>query len=152
MVGVFEELDWTGFAVSKMRQRYGVLGTGLIVGFMFAAWDFLVVFWMSDVNSTAGTLPMAIFMPAVLFTWLPAYRVLMAWVYEHTNGSLPVMMLMSASFVLAWNSLNNALTQTLTTLAAFYLVMTVVWCAIVAVVVVAQGGHLTPLPPQRRVA
>lgn len=44
MVGIFEELGWTGFAVPKIRQRYGVLGTGLIVGLMFAAWDFLVVF------------------------------------------------------------------------------------------------------------
>ena len=81
LVGIFEELGWTGFAVPKMRLRYGVLATGLIVGFMFAAWDFLVVFWMTGATSEAGALPMAIFMPAVLFTWLPAYRVLMVWVY-----------------------------------------------------------------------
>ena len=75
----------------------------------------------------------------------------MVWVYERTNRSLlVVVMLMSASFVVAWNSLNNALAQTLTKLTAFYLVMTVVWCAIVAVVALAQGGHLTREPPPRR--
>ena len=42
MVGIFEELGWTGFAVPTMRQRYGVLGTGLIVGFMFG-----LLYWAS---------------------------------------------------------------------------------------------------------
>jgi membrane protease YdiL (CAAX protease family) len=32
MVGIFEELGWTGFAVPTMRLRYGVLATGLFVG------------------------------------------------------------------------------------------------------------------------
>ena len=93
---------------------------------------------------------MVIFLAVSLFTWLPAYRVLMVWVYERTNVSLLVVMLMSASFVVAWNSLNNALAQTLTTLAAFYLVMTVVSCAIVAVVALAQGRYLSRQPPPRR--
>ena len=32
-MGFFEELGWTGFAIpTLMRLRYGVLGTGLIVG------------------------------------------------------------------------------------------------------------------------
>jgi uncharacterized protein len=30
--GIFEELGWTGFAVPRMRLRYSVLATGLIVG------------------------------------------------------------------------------------------------------------------------
>ena len=30
--GLFEEPGWTGFAVPKLRQRYGVFTTGLIVG------------------------------------------------------------------------------------------------------------------------
>ena len=35
MAGIFEELGWTGFAIpTLMRQRYGVLATGLIVGLL----------------------------------------------------------------------------------------------------------------------
>ena len=61
-------------------------------------------------------------------------------------------MLMSASFVVAWNSLRNPLTLTQTTIVASYLVLAVVWCAIVAVVAVANHGHLSRQPPlQRRV-
>ena len=48
----------------------------------------------------SGALPLAIYLPATLFIllvgWLPAYRVLMVWVYERT-GSLLVAMLMHAS-------------------------------------------------------
>src|SRR4030067_33659 len=38
MVGIFEELGWTGFAIPTLRLRYGVLTTGLIVGFLWGAW------------------------------------------------------------------------------------------------------------------
>jgi membrane protease YdiL (CAAX protease family) len=154
MVGIFEELGWTGFAVPKLRQRYGVLGTGLIVGFMFAAWGFLVVFWMSDVNSTAGTLPMAIFMPAALFSWLPTYRVLMVWVYERTNGSLLLAMLMHASLIAFWTSLTPLVT-TLTgiPLVTYYLVFTAALWVIIGAIALANHGHLSrQQSPRRRVA
>ena len=59
-------------------------------------------------------------------------------------------MLMSASFVVAYNSLRNPMTLTLTSVAAFYLVLTVVWCAIVVAIALANHGHLSPQPPPRR--
>jgi len=149
MVGIFEELGWTGFAVPKMRQRYGVLGTGLIVGLMFAAWDFLVVFWMSSVTSTAGALPMTIFMPAVLFTWLPAYRVLMVWVYERTNGSLLVAMLMHTSLVASWTSLTPLGIAGMPLVTDYLVITTTLW-VVIAAVAVAQGEHLTRQPPLRK--
>jgi len=151
MVGIFEELGWTGFAVPTMRQRYGVLDTGLIVGFMFAAWDFLVVFWMSDVNSTAGRLPMAIFMPTVLFTWLPAYRVLMVWVYERTNGSLLLAMLMHTSLIAFWTSLTPRVT-TLTgmPLVTYYLVFTAALWMIIGAIALANHGRLSRQQPLRK--
>jgi membrane protease YdiL (CAAX protease family) len=149
--GICGELGWTGFAVPRMRLRYGVLGTGLIVGFMFAAWDFLVVFWMSDVNSTAGALPMAIFLPVVLFSWLPTYRVLMVWVYERTNGSLLLAMLMHASLVAFWTNLTPLVTiLTGMPLVIYYLVFTAALWVVIGVVALAQGGHLTREPPLRR--
>ena len=33
--GFLEELGWTGFAGPRLRQRYGVLGTGLIVSLVW---------------------------------------------------------------------------------------------------------------------
>ena len=95
--GILEELGWSGFAVPRLRLRYDALTTGLIVGILWGAWHFLVAFWGSGTPS--GELSLAVFLPAVLFYVgsLPAYRVLMVWVYDRT-GSLLVAMLMHASF------------------------------------------------------
>jgi len=149
MVGIFEELGWTGFAVPKMRQRYGVLGRGLIVGLMFAAWNFLVVFWVSDATSTAGALPPALFVLVILFTWLPAYRVLMVWVYERTNGSLLVAMLMHVSLVASWTSM-TPLALVEVPLVIYYFVFTAALWVVVGAVALAQGGHLSRQQPLRR--
>ena len=71
MGGLLEELGWTGFAVPKLRLRYGVLTTGLIVGFLWGAWHFLVTFWASGDSSGALSLPLLL--PPLLF-----YAVLLA--------------------------------------------------------------------------
>ena len=94
---VLEELGWTGFAVPRLRRRYGVLTTGLIVGVLWGAWHFLQGLFMSGTYS--GALPLALFVPMNFFAavaQLTAYRVLMVWVYDRT-GSLLVVMLMHAS-------------------------------------------------------
>ncbi len=92
VVGFFEELGWTGFAVPRLRPRYGVLATGLIVGFLWGAWHFPL---FSGSGSSSGALPPALYLVVLLFSFLPAYRVLMVWVYDRT-GSLLVAMLMHA--------------------------------------------------------
>ena len=94
MVGFFEELGWTGFATPKMRPRYSIVSTGLIIGLLWGAWHFLL-FWEND--SFSGVFPLALLI-ARLFTWLPAYRILMVWVYDRTD-SLLVTILMHVSLV-----------------------------------------------------
>jgi uncharacterized protein len=98
--GIVEELGWTGFAVPRLRQRHGVLATGLIVGVVWGAWHLLTnVFWAS--SAIAGDVPMPFFLSAsaagALTGYLPAFRVLMVWVYDRTS-SLLVAMLMHVSF------------------------------------------------------
>ena len=94
LVGFFEELGWTGFAVPRLRLRYGVLATGLIVGLLWGAWHFLVTSGSS--GSSSGALSLALSCPCSSSPVLPAYRVLMVWVYDRTE-SLLVAMLMHAS-------------------------------------------------------
>ena len=93
-VGFFEELGWTGFATPRMRLRYSILSTGLIIGLLWGAWHFLL-FWEND--SFSGAFPLVLLI-ARLFTWLPAYRILMVWVYGRTE-SLLVTILMHTSLV-----------------------------------------------------
>lgn len=127
MVGFFEELGWTGFATPQMRHRKSILATGLIMGLLWGAWHF-IMFWEND--SFSGAFPLAILL-ARLFSWLPAYRILMVWVYDHTE-SLLVVMLMHVSLVATLAVIDPSLTGV--GLVAFILVRAAVLWAIVAAV------------------
>jgi membrane protease YdiL (CAAX protease family) len=96
--GVFEELGWTGFAQPALGRRYGVLATGLIIGSLWGAWHFLVNVWASSLSAGALALPLYLsgILVGLLAGTLPAFRVLMVWVYECT-GSLLVATLMHLS-------------------------------------------------------
>ncbi len=91
--GFLEELGWTGFAIPRFRLRYGVVGAGLIMGLLWGAYHFSVIYWSGN---PTGALALGLLLPAQLFAWLPPFRVLMVWMYEHTH-SLLLAMLMHAS-------------------------------------------------------
>jgi uncharacterized protein len=139
LFGVFEEVGWTGFAVPRLRRRYGILSTGLIVGLVWGAWHFLL-FWETDTFS--GALPLAILL-ARLISWLPAFRVLMVWVYDRT-GSLLVAILTHASLVATQLILAQELTGAarLTSVLALAAMM---WL-LVTMVAIANRGHLSRPP------
>jgi len=147
--GFFEELGWTGFAVPGLRPRYGVLATGLVVGLLWGAWHFLVNVWASGTSS--GAFSLLLFLPQFLFYVgvLPAYRVLMVWVYDRT-GSLLLAMLMHASLT-ASLPLILAPPATGVPLLSSYLVLAAALWAVVGAVAMANGRHLSrqPLPPRR---
>jgi uncharacterized protein len=151
MAGIFEELGWTGFAVpTLLGLRYGVLGTGLMVGVLWGAWHLPINFWASGV--TAGEISLAVFASLWLLTILVgslvAYRVLMVWVYERTE-SLLVAMLMHVSLATFTFILTPPLGG-----APYWIIgfanAAVVW-VIVAAVSLAQRGYLSRQPHRRRV-
>ena len=88
VAGLFEEPGWTGFATPRLRQRYGVFAAGLIIGLMWGFWHLIVAVWGS--GTPAGEFSGRLFLPQFFFyaAVLPAYRVLMTWVYEHTHSLL----------------------------------------------------------------
>ena len=94
MNGVLEEIGWTGFAVPKLTPRYGVYATGLSVGILWGVWH--LPSNSLGTAAAADTVPTALYIAALCFTFLPPFRVLMVWVYEHTQ-SLLVGILMHAS-------------------------------------------------------
>lgn len=94
-----EEVGWTGFAVPRLRARYGVLATGIGVGLVWGAWHGLQMWWVG--STSFGTVPPGIFLPAYMVgavAALAAYRVLMVWVYDRTE-SLLIAVLMHASYI-----------------------------------------------------
>jgi CAAX protease family protein len=144
--GFCEELGWTGFAVPRLRQRYGVLTTGLIVGVLWGAYHFSVIYWSS---SPSGALPLVILL-AQLFAWLPAYRVLMVWVYDRT-GSLLVGMIMHAVLTSGMIILTPTAISGVPLLTWLVVLAAVLW-VVVAAVAVASGGHLSRQPLRRQMA
>jgi uncharacterized protein len=145
IVGACEELGWTGFAVPRLKLRYGVFGTGLLVGVLWGAWHFPL---FSGGRTSSGALPLALLLPVLLFSWLPAFRVLMAWVYERTE-SLLVAILMHASLTASTLIIPPALSGV--ALLTNVLVSAAVWWILVAAVAVARGGHLSRPPLRPRV-
>jgi len=91
--GFFEEIGWTGFATPRMLARFGTLRTGLLLGVIWAIWHGLADYWGG--RGVYGSL-----WGLHALEWivaLAAFRVLMTWVYEHTE-SLFIAQLMHAGF------------------------------------------------------
>ncbi len=146
VVGIFEELGWTGFAVPASRTRHGVLTTGLIVGVAWGAWHFLVMIWGGGMPS--GILGLAI-LTAQLFAWLPAFRIIMTWVHDRTE-SLPVAMIMHASLTASVLILQPAVTGA--PLLTFLLAWGALLWLVVAVIAMADGRQRLRRPLSSRVA
>jgi membrane protease YdiL (CAAX protease family) len=148
IVGTFEELGWTGFAVpTLLRMRYGVLGTGLIVGVLWGVFHWPVNGWAGVTFS--GALPVAVSLPLQLFFFtvagLTAYRILMVWVYERTGESLLVAILMHASLTASMIILTPVVTGV--AYLTFNLALTALLWVLVGAVAVANHGHLSRQPP-----
>ena len=90
VVGFFEELGWTGFAVPRLRQRHSVITTGIVVGLLWGVWHFPLFLGNS---LSAGALSPVLYLCVLLFSFLPAYRVLMVWVYDRTESLLVVILM-----------------------------------------------------------
>lgn len=89
-VGFFEELGWTGFVVPRLRQKYSLLATGLLVGLLWGAWHYPP---FSPSGADGGSLSAAVYLAVLLFSFLPAYRVLMVWVYDRTQSLLLIVLM-----------------------------------------------------------
>src|SRR4030095_1917384 len=108
--GFLEELGWTGFAVPRLRARYGLVATGLVTGLLWGAYHFTVIYWSS---TPAGALGFTVLL-VQLFAWLPAYRILMVWVYDHTQSLLVAMLMhgsLSASMLISQSTTTSAVVQ-----------------------------------------
>jgi membrane protease YdiL (CAAX protease family) len=105
--GLFEELGWTGFAIPALLRRDGVTATGVTIGIWWSAWHLLPNIWAS--GAASGDLAMPVYLAAIaigiVVGYLTAFRILMVWVYDHTE-SLSLSMLMHASFTASLLILN----------------------------------------------
>ena len=147
--GFFEELGWTGFAIPRMRLRYGVLATGLVVGVLWGTWHLLQILWVGGTYS--GGLPLFLFLTLYFFSGvaqLTAYRVLMVWVYDRTE-SLLVAMLMHTGLIVGTIFIFTPLATGVVFLSYTWVLAAALW-VVVGAVAVANHWHLTRQPPLRK--
>jgi membrane protease YdiL (CAAX protease family) len=77
--GINEESGWRGFALPRLQARYPVIVAAVIVGFVWALWH---------VPYDIGRgVPVAWMLENRLF-WNPLFAILLAWLYDRTNGSI----------------------------------------------------------------
>lgn len=86
-----EEPGWRGFALPRLQDRFGPLRGSLLLGVVWAAWH-LPLFW------TGVWTPPTVANVVMFTVMIVALTVIMTWVYNHTAGSLLIMILMHASF------------------------------------------------------
>jgi len=152
MTTVFEELGWTGFALPRLRRRYGVFSTGLILGVVWGAWHLLQGLWIG--GTYAGSLPLAVFVPLSFIVGtaqLTAYRVLMVWVYDRTQ-SLLVATLMHASLTASTIFIFTPVATGVSVLIYSATLAAALWIVVAAVFAVVHSGQLSRRPLQRRPA
>ncbi len=91
VVGLCEEIGWTGFVTPKLLRRHSILATGLIVGVLWGLWHILpIVIWASGAYSAplSPASYIAVRSLVYLLGGLVATRVMMVWIYDHTRSLL----------------------------------------------------------------
>ena len=140
--GLAEEIGWTGFVIPRLKTRLGPLRTGLTVGFLWSAWHLLVNVWAC--KNLAADEPLALFLPLYVIAavaQLTVFRVLMVWVYEHTE-SLLLSVLMHASLIVSTFAILAPDTDGVPWLV-WYWAFTALMCAVVLVIALRSRSERT---------
>jgi len=96
--GLGEEMGWRGYALTRLQMTRSPFISSFIVGGFWGLWHLPIVYWFS---SQAGLLFLAEFGLYVLL--LTAGSVIFTWVYNATDKSLLIVVLMHAAFTSAGN-------------------------------------------------
>lgn len=87
IVGLFEELGWRGFLLPRLQRDRDALVAALMVGLAWLPWH------LPELVSDPGERPIPQFV-----TYILAQSVLLAWLYNGTQASLPIVILFHAAF------------------------------------------------------
>jgi uncharacterized protein len=130
IVGLFEEVGWRGFALPRLQTRLPALWAALILGGIWALWHLPVL-----ISDPTGQRPPLQFVVGIL-----AQSVILAWLYNSTNASLPIVIIFHAA-------INTAARYTLPGFAgADY---QIAWWAQTALYVLIAGGVTLLGSPKR---
>jgi membrane protease YdiL (CAAX protease family) len=104
---IIEELGWRGFALPRLEKKYGPLVGTLILGFLWALWHlpswFLGGRAVSDSNFIENIVPFLKYEGSILGS-----AIFYTWIFNRTNGSIFLSMLLHASINVTFSEFPNA--------------------------------------------
>jgi membrane protease YdiL (CAAX protease family) len=92
-----EEVGWRGVALPQLRVNFSSLPAGVILGVLWAGWHIPMFF----LDGTRQTYPFAGFLVMVI-----SISIVMAWIWDHTRGSVLIAALFHAAMNTGWAVLN----------------------------------------------
>jgi membrane protease YdiL (CAAX protease family) len=102
LLGAFgEELGWRGLVLPQLLARFDAVRASLVLGAIAALWH-LPLYLLEP------PLPQSLALFLCLAATLPAQAIIMTWIYQHTRGSLLLMVLFHASGNLLMQAFSGA--------------------------------------------
>jgi membrane protease YdiL (CAAX protease family) len=86
LIGLFEEVGWRGYALPRLQRRMNGLQASLLLGAVWALWHLPEL-----VSDPTGQRP-----PVQFVIFAIAQSVFLAWLYNSTAGSLPIVIISHA--------------------------------------------------------
>lgn len=135
LAGFVEEIGWMGYAYPKMRLKYSIIATSMILGLAHGVWHIVADYFGS--SRTLG----GYWLPHFALMWcfaMVALRGIIVWVYENTQSVLLAQLTHASStgFLIALSP--SPITPASETL--WYGVYGIVLWAVAAVVLVKKRG------------
>jgi membrane protease YdiL (CAAX protease family) len=129
MGGAWEEPGWRGYALPKLQGGHSALLASLILGVVWAFWHLpLMVIGQIDLSD-----------PVFIVAW----TVVFTWVFNNTNGSVLIAMLMHNMHNVISGGYFSAMFSGADWVRQGWLLVAL-WCAVAAIVVVVNGPeHLS---------
>lgn len=132
--GLAEEPGWRGFAQPRLQAKYGPLLGTFLLGLLWAGWHLPNLLFQSGGLSTFGL-------------WLAATLVnafVLAWVYNATNGSLLLVMLLHAAQNVTSRLVANLLgaTDPVQFMHEYYLLSMLTFGIVMVIVLLRTRGRL----------
>jgi membrane protease YdiL (CAAX protease family) len=127
--GAWEEPGWRGYALPKLQGGHSALLASLILGVVWAFWHLPLM--------VIGQIPLSD--PVFILAW----TVVLTWVFNNTNGSVLIAMLMHNIHNVISGGYFSAMFSGADWVRQGWLLVAL-WCAVAAIVVVVNGPeHLS---------
>jgi len=94
VAGFFEEIGWMGYAFPRMRGKDNALAPAILLGLLWGIWHIPVIDYLGT-STPHGAYWFPFFL--AFTAAMTAMRILMAWIYSHTNSVFLAQLLHASS-------------------------------------------------------